>query len=70
MIEHELRTLVGGGEIRRVEVKAAEANSADLGRTIVALANSGGGILLRGIGDEGDIRGLRYAQLHRSLMWA
>ena len=47
---------------RRTEFKAAEADAADIARAIVALANSGGGSLLLGVGDDGEILGLWYAQ--------
>jgi len=60
--EEELHTLVRQGEGQRIEFKAAEADAADIARAIVALANSGGGSLLLGVGDDGEILGLWYAQ--------
>ena len=62
MTEGELRALIGRGEDQRTEFKAAEADSADLARAITALANSAGGALLLGIGDDGSVLGLWYAQ--------
>ncbi len=62
MIEEELRALIGRGEDQRTEFKAAEADAADVARAIAALANSGGGTLLLGIGDDGSVLGLWYAQ--------
>ena len=62
MTEEELQTLVRQGEGQRIEFKAAEADAADIARAIVALANSGGGSLLLGVGDDGEILGLWYAQ--------
>jgi ATP-dependent DNA helicase RecG len=62
MTEAEFLALVHGGEGQRVEFKAAEADAADLGRAFVALANSGGGWLLLGVGDDRKILGLWYAQ--------
>ncbi|MBI2761113.1 MAG: putative DNA binding domain-containing protein [Chloroflexi bacterium] len=62
MIEEELRALVRQGEGQRVEFKAAEADAADIARAIVAMANSGGGFILLGVSDDGDLLGLWYAQ--------
>jgi ATP-dependent DNA helicase RecG len=58
----ELRALLAGGESQRIEFKAAEADAADLARALTALANSGGGTLLLGVGDDGRVLGLWYAQ--------
>src|SRR5581483_10050757 len=38
------------------------ADSADIARAIVAMANSGGGSILLGVGDDGQLLGLWYAQ--------
>ena len=62
MNEDELHALVARGEGQRTEFKAAEAPAADLARALAALANSGGGTLLVGVGDNGSILGLWYAQ--------
>ncbi len=62
MNEDELRALVARGEGQRTEFRAAEADAADLARALAALANSGGGTLLVGVGDDGSILGLWYAQ--------
>lgn len=62
MTEEEFRDLVRQGEGQRIEFKAAEADAADIARAIVALANSGGGSLLLGVGDDGELLGLWYAQ--------
>lgn len=62
MTEEELRALVQRGEDQRTEFKAAEADAADIARAIVALANSGGGIILLGVGDRGELLGLWYDQ--------
>src|SRR6266540_4129896 len=50
------------GAGQRTEFKAAEADAADLARGLTALANSGGGTLLLGVGDDGSVLGLWYAQ--------
>ena len=62
MTEEELRALISSGEDQRTEFKAAEADAADVARAMTALANSGGGTLLLGVGDDGDILGLWYSQ--------
>lgn len=62
MTDEELRTVVQRGEDQRTEFKAAEADAADISRAIVALANSGGGTILLGVGDDGEVLGLWYDQ--------
>ena len=57
-----LRALIGRGEDQHVEFKVAEADAADIARAITAMANSGGGTILLGVGDDGDLLGLWYAQ--------
>ncbi|MGE0538801.1 MAG: helix-turn-helix domain-containing protein [Dehalococcoidia bacterium] len=62
MTEAELQALIQRGEGQRTEFKAAEADSADIARAIVALVNSGGGTILLGVGDDGALLGLWYEQ--------
>jgi ATP-dependent DNA helicase RecG len=62
MTEEELRALIRRGEDQRTEFKAAEADAVDIARAIVAMANSGGGAILLGIGDDAELLGLWYAQ--------
>ncbi len=62
MTEEEFRALINSGEDQRTEFKAAEADAADIARAIVAMANSGGGSILLGVGDDGELLGLWYAQ--------
>lgn len=62
MTEEGLHALIRRGEDQRTEFKAAEADAADVARAITALANSGGGTLLLGVGDDGSLLGLWYAQ--------
>ncbi|MGH2616928.1 MAG: ATP-binding protein [Thermomicrobiales bacterium] len=54
--------MLASGEGQRTEFKAAEADAADLARVIAAFANSGGGTLLVGVGDDSGVLGLWYAQ--------
>jgi len=56
--EDQLQALVARGEGQRTAFKgaaAAAAAAADLARALAALANSGGGTLLVGVGDNGPI---------------
>lgn len=62
MTEEEFRATVIRGENQRTEFKAAEADSANIAKAIVAMANSGGGDILLGVGDDGELLGLWYAQ--------
>lgn len=62
MTEDELISLVRRGEGQGVEFKAAEADAADIARAMVAMANSGGGMVLLGIADDGELQGLWYEQ--------
>ncbi|TAK36073.1 MAG: hypothetical protein EPO21_03710 [Chloroflexota bacterium] len=62
MTEEELRALIGRGEDQRTEFNAAEADTSDIARAIVAMANRGGGSILLGVGDDGELLGLWYAQ--------
>lgn len=57
----ELRAIARRGEDQRTEFKAAEADAADIARAIVAMGNSGGSIVV-GVGDDGELLGLWYAQ--------
>jgi ATP-dependent DNA helicase RecG len=61
MTEEELFALILEGEGQRSEFKAAEADAADIARAIVAMANSGGGTILLGVSDGGEVWGLWYA---------
>lgn len=65
MTDEEFRALIGRGENQRTEFKAAEADAADIARAIVAMANSGGGSILLGVGDGGELLGLWYDQPRR-----
>ena len=62
MVNDELRALVRLGGNQQTEFKAAEADAADIARAIVAMANSGGGTILLGVGDGGELWGLWYSQ--------
>ncbi len=56
-----LRDLVRQGEGDNLEFKLKSSHPEKIVREIVAFANSGGGKLLVGIGDDKSIKGLKYA---------
>ncbi|WP_373513888.1 helix-turn-helix domain-containing protein [Persicitalea sp.] len=56
-----LRELVRQGEGDNLEFKLKSSHPEKIVREIVAFANSGGGKLLVGIGDDKTIKGLKYA---------
>ena len=60
-IQH-LKSLVAQGEGFHLEFKRKAAHPDKIVREMIAFANSKGGILLVGIGDEGTIPGLKYPE--------
>lgn len=56
------RILVLRGEGQQIEFKVADADAANIAKAITAMANSGGGTLLIGVGDHGELWGLWYTQ--------
>jgi len=58
----QLRTLVMRGEGLTLEFKRKAAYPEKVIREMVALANTAGGVLLVGIGDDGSIPGLKYPE--------
>lgn len=56
-----LRELVRQGEGKHIEFKLKTNHPEKIVREIVAFANSGGGYLLIGVGDDRSIKGLKYA---------
>lgn len=61
MTLRELTRLVALGEGEHLEFKRRVPEGSRIAREVIALANSGGGRLLLGVADNGDIEGLRYA---------
>ncbi len=57
-----LRELVKQGEGKRLEFKLKSNHPEKIVREIVAFANSDGGWLLVGVGDDKTIKGLKYAE--------
>lgn len=57
----ELRELVRRGESSTLEFKLKANHPEKIVREIVAFANTDGGILLVGVGDDGSIPGLKFA---------
>jgi predicted HTH transcriptional regulator len=59
---NELKVLVSRGEGQQLEFKRRVASEEKIAREIIALANSSGGTLLVGIGDDKTIPGLKYPE--------
>jgi Putative DNA-binding domain len=58
----ELKKLVSQGEGLRLEFKRKATYPEKIVREMIALANTKGGILLVGIGDDGTVPGLKYPE--------
>jgi ATP-dependent DNA helicase RecG len=54
----EIKEIVGNGENQKVEFKTSLRLRDDIGKTISAFANTGGGVILVGVSDEGEILGV------------
>ena len=57
-----LKKLVSEGEGQRLELKTKAAHPEKIVREMLAFANSDGGILLLGVGDDGSIPGLKFPE--------
>jgi predicted HTH transcriptional regulator len=57
-----LKKLVAQGEGQNLEFKRKASHPEKIVREMIAFANSSGGILLLGIGDDGSIPGLKYPE--------
>jgi hypothetical protein len=53
--------LARGGESQRVELKEGLPQGSELAKDLTAFANSGGGVLIVGVTDNGELAGLRPA---------
>lgn len=68
----ELKQLVSGGESAHLEFKRKASYPDKIVREMIAFANAGGGILLVGVGDDGELAGLKHPEgdshvIHESL---
>ena len=61
----ELLSLLALGEDSRHQFKRDESNADSIAAELVAFANSGGGLLLLGVGDEGRVSGLDATDVRR-----
>ena len=61
----ELLEIVGRGEDSRHQFKADATNAVSLASEMVAFANSGGGMIFVGVGDDGTIQALNSPDVHR-----
>jgi predicted HTH transcriptional regulator len=62
-----LRRLIQQGESQTVEFKSRIPTPETIARSLVAFANSNGGILLLGVGDDGRIFGLTDEQVGEAM---
>jgi hypothetical protein len=62
MTSSELRKLIESGESQHLEFKKKADHPDKIVREMVAFANSGGGLLLLGVEDNGRISGLKYPE--------
>jgi hypothetical protein len=62
MTSSELRKLIESGENQYLEFKKKADHPDKIVREMVAFANSGGGVLLLGVEDNGRISGLKYPE--------
>lgn len=58
----ELKKIVAGGEGQHLEFKRKASYPDKIVREMVAFANTAGGILLLGVGDDGSLPGLKYPE--------
>ena len=70
MTPDELRKLVNRGEGQQIEFKKKADHPEKIVKEMVAFANSGGGILLLGVEDNGRISGLVYPEEEHFVMEA
>ena len=56
----QLKRLVAGGEGKSLEFKRKAAHPDKIVREMIAFANANGGTLLLGVGDDGDLAGLKH----------
>ncbi len=59
--ESEIQNILSQGENSSVEFKSASVRPESLAREMASFANTGGGIILVGVGDAGDIEGVEDA---------
>ena len=63
MTPEQIKQLIATGEDSRCEFKSQLPSKRDLAQDLSAFGNSGGGILLIGVADDGELLGLDQAQL-------
>ncbi|PZP60758.1 MAG: transcriptional regulator, partial [Delftia acidovorans] len=65
MNEADLLPILARGEDSRHQFKRDETNSDSIAAELAAFANSGGGLLLLGVDDNGKVTGLDAANVRR-----
>jgi len=68
MTVEEVKNIIQNGENSYIEFKEEEIKAKDLAEEIVAFSNSEGGIILIGVDDEGNIKGIKDSKLEETVM--
>ncbi|MDI3311376.1 MAG: putative DNA binding domain-containing protein, partial [Thermoanaerobacterium sp.] len=68
MTVEEVKNIIQNGENSYIEFKEEEIKAKDLAEEIVAFSNSEGGIILIGVDDEGNIKGIKNSKLEETVM--
>lgn len=68
MTVEEVKNIIQNGENFYIEFKEEEIKAKDLAEEIVAFSNSEGGIILIGVDDEGNIKGIKNSKLEETVM--
>lgn len=68
MNRDEIKEIIKNGENSYIEFKEEGIKAKDLAEEIVALANSEGGIILIGVDDDGNIKGVSDKQIEEKIM--
>ena len=65
MNEAEFQSILARGEDSRLQFKRDETNADSIAAELAAFANSGGGLLLLGVDDNGKVTGLDAVNVRR-----
>ncbi|MFU0783649.1 MAG: hypothetical protein ACFWT2_11295 [Thermoanaerobacterium thermosaccharolyticum] len=68
MTVEEVKNIIQNGENSYIEFKEEEIKAKDLAKEIVAFSNSEGGMILIGVDDEGNIKGIKNDRMEETIM--
>lgn len=68
MTVEEVKNIIQNGENSYIEFKEEEIKAKDLAEEIVAFSNSEGGMILIGVDDEGNIKGIKNDRMEETIM--